>query len=317
MLSQALSARGCHVTLLAPASAVRRMAEAGLNLDPAVEVIDFSTETTAARLRSNDPATVDWPARLPNLANFDIVVSDNLPEILEIRPDCVLCGHFLWHLALTDVAPEYYCRCDALLTSQRPRMISTGLFVSGPLAERVQVHRVGLFGARRDRTVPKCDILVSCGTGGEAIEQARVFTKSLATRQQTPFRRVHVDPLLVSNDALGWIVRADYSAEMYDSLQAIVCRPGVGTITEGLLSRARIFCFYEAGNIDMADNAASGAAAGVGEDCGDIGLAWDMAVAFAESSEANNHHEDAVDRIEAEGHIVAADLLTSWSQLRC
>lgn len=281
-------------------------------LDPAVEAIDFSTETTAARLRSNDPAAVDWPARLPNLANFDIVVSDNLPEILEIRPDTVLCGHFLWHLALTDVAPEYYRRCNALLAGQRPRMISTGLFVSSRLAERVQLHQVGLFGARRHRTEPKCDILVSCGTGGEAIEQARIFTKTLAMRQKTPFRRVHVDPLLVSNDAFGWISRADYSAEMYDSLQAIVCRPGVGTITEGLLSRARIFCFYEAGNIEMADNAASVAAAGVGEDCGDIELAWDMAVAFAESPEANSRHQDAVDRIETGGHIVAADLLTSW-----
>lgn len=312
VLSKALRARDWHVTLLAPAAAVRRMADAGLNLGRGVEVVDFSTETTAARVRSNDPTAVDWPTRLPELADFDVVVSDNLPEILEIRPDCVLSGHFLWHLALTEVASEYFRRCEALLTSRRPRMIATGLFVSGPLAERVELHRVGLFGTRRNRTAPKRDVLVSCGTGGQAVEQTRVFTETLARRQHAPFRRIHLDPLLVPDGTPSWIVPADYSVGMYDSVEAIVCRPGTGTVTEGLLSGARIFCFYEMGNLEMASIAANLDAAGVGENCGDPMSAWKKAVAFAKSSDAKTRHGAVVNRVEADGHIAAADLLTSW-----
>ena len=43
---------------------------------------------------------------LPNLGNYDLVISDNLIEILEMRSDTVLSGSFFWHKVLPDVHPQ-------------------------------------------------------------------------------------------------------------------------------------------------------------------------------------------------------------------
>ena len=153
VLSQALCGRNCAVTIFAPARASKRLVQVGYSLDASVEIVDFDTETSAERLQT-DPSHADrWLAKLPELDGYDIVVSDNLPEILEIRPGAVLSGHFFWHLALKNIAPEYADRCEALLGAYRPRMIATYLVVDdrlkdhdpldGPSARPLGIHWMG------------------------------------------------------------------------------------------------------------------------------------------------------------------------------
>ena len=38
--------------------------------------------------------------KLPNLKNFDIVISDNLPEVLYVHKNVLLVANFFWHKVL-------------------------------------------------------------------------------------------------------------------------------------------------------------------------------------------------------------------------
>ena len=59
------------------------------------DVVDFDTETNIDRWLYGEK--FDWHKRIPSLENFDIVVSDNLIEVLEVRDDAWLSGSFFWH----------------------------------------------------------------------------------------------------------------------------------------------------------------------------------------------------------------------------
>ena len=277
-----------------------------------VEIVDFDTETSADRLRT-DPAHADrWLAKLPDLDGYDIVVSDNLPEILERRPDAVLVGHFLWHLALENVAPEYASRCQALLGAHRPKMIVTYLVADDRLKEWVEIHAVGLFGSAQNSSQPKTNALISCGLGVTDFERERDFIARIATQAVPPFDMVYVEPRLLPATAPDWLMAAKFDDQMYRSLKAVVCRPGVGTLTDGLLSGARIFCFYESGNLEMVNNAQKLVAYGMGEDCITLETAWRRAREFAVSAQEYEDHENAIGRLETGGHEAAAELLISW-----
>ena len=114
--------------------------------------------------------------------------------------------------------------------------------------------------------------------------------------------------------APDWLVPADYSVNMYDSLIAIVCRPGAGTVTDGLLSGARVFCFYEGDNREMANTAAALVEAGVGEDCKDVHSAYAAAISFATDARARDRHRAAASGLAVNGHVQAAELLASWAE---
>ena len=59
---------------------------------PCPKLQDFATQTN---IKTYERDTInDWLQNLPSLDGFDIVVSDNLIEVLEIRPDAWLSGTF-------------------------------------------------------------------------------------------------------------------------------------------------------------------------------------------------------------------------------
>lgn len=312
ILSNELSARGHRVTLLATAGHVARMARAGLEAVHGVSLIDLDTQTSINNLRASPDLADRWMAGLPDLDPFDLVISDNLPEVLERRPDAVLSSHFLWHLSLDGVDTEYAVRCDTLLDRYRPRIIAADLLLDERLKMRGTCHPVGLFGWKRPLTPERRNLVISTGLGGEDTGEGRDFIGALTAGTPDPFRRIHVEPRLLPESPPSWLVPAQYDSDMYGASLAILCRPGAGTVTDGLLAGARLFCFYEAGNSEMTSNAAAIARHGVGMDCGDLRTAFDGARAFADSPCDQEQHNAAVAALQDGGHRQAADLIGSW-----
>ena len=312
-LGNELRARGNIVRLFAPNNYVKRLAKIDFSCDSGFELVDFNTQTSIGALRSNFRLADQWMSTLPDLDVYDLVISDNLPEVLERRRDTVLSGHFFWHLSLNDIAPEYLARCEYLMAKIRPRIISTKLLLGDKIKDLGECYPVGLFGTRHETKLSKSDVLITSGLGAEWRDEYQTFVKSLASGPPPPFKRVHVEPSLLPLHKPHWMVPAIYDQAMYDALLAIVCRPGAGTVTDGLLSGARLFCFYESQNGEMAHNASMIELNGVGTDGTDIETAYKLASAFSNSPNKHKNHAVALAAIVDNGHKEAADLIQGWT----
>jgi len=306
VLAGALARRGGRPTLFAPRDSVDVLVRAMGVAAPPVE--DFSTGTDRAAW--TDGRAAAWVGRLSPLERFDHVVSDNLIEILERRPDAWLSGSFFWHRALDGVSPGLAARAEALLARYRPRMIATRLFAAEDLGAATRLHGVGLYAAPGPAVAaaPR-DALVACGRGGGISAAAAALVGRIAAGPPPPFATVRVEPGLYHSALPDWIRPADFTPAMYAGLRVAVIRPGIGTVTDSLLAGARLFSFFEDGNAEMRDNAARIAAAGLGESCATADAAWERALAFAGDPTAGEGHRRAFAALDRDGADQAARLI--------
>lgn len=296
-----LARQGADVTVMARQDLAARFG---------VRAVHFETCTSAESFRCGDERAIHWHTRLPNLDSFDVVVSDNLPEVLHLRIDAVLMGSFLWHLVIEGTQEEYVRSVRQLLAARRPVMIGTALFASDELRNVTRFHDAGLFC--RPPVFPRegKDLLISCGRSGLCEDAVKEGVAELLKRGRGPFEAIHVEPTLVPPNAPPWMLKADFGARMYARLRAAVVRPGVGTLTELIQAGCPAFCFYEDGNREMSGNAARIESAGLGFDCSSVEHAIDRAFAHGE-------HPQKVSRLPQAsfgGAARAASLILSYAK---
>ena len=284
LLAGALVRRNLSVTLFAEAHKVAVFSPA----DPAYDVIDFSTGTSVAALRTSkrQPAWID---RLPDLGDFDLVVCDNLPDILAIRPDAVLSGSFLWHTVVDGIHNDHVSSHEALIDRYKPQMLTCSLFSMPDVSRWTRPVPVPLYGAARQNQGR--NLLLACGNSGEANHLARDLIAMLCGVGKGSFERVYVEPALMPSSAPSWMSPAKFDAEMYAHLSAALVRPGIGTITDALLHGCRIFSFFEAGNREMVHNATRLEELGLGEMDATPEQLLQSCLSYSASSTAQAEHE--------------------------
>ncbi|KAA3624574.1 MAG: hypothetical protein DWQ08_10245 [Proteobacteria bacterium] len=263
-----LDRRGARVTVLARSDQAARFAW---------DARHFETRTSSDAFRRASREACRWHERLPDLGSFDVVVSDNLPEILDCRADALLMGSFLWHLVVEGAAPEYIEASRRRFNSRRPIMIGSGLFATAELKELTRFVDVGLFAREPLPWREKKDLLLACGRSGSCEPETAEAVCSLVARGPGPFERVHVEPRMLPDTPPHWMMPADFSPGMYAGLAAAVIRPGVGTLTDAIHAQCPVYCFYETGNLEMTQNARRIADHGLGFDAGSIDRAIDEA----------------------------------------
>jgi len=306
LIARELVARAHTVTLFAPRRATDRF-----NTADAIDLVDFATGTTVEGLRGGDALASAWADRLPSLDHFDVVVSDNLPEVLDIRPDAVLSGSFFWHLVLDGIDARIAERAETLLRTHHPRMIGSTIFAMPELEARTQLRRVGLCVSGPPPSVPGDALLVACG-GTRAMEAPFAsLLRQVARRPQPPFSTVFVEPRLIPADAPPWMLPATFDATMYCRLSAAVCRAGVGTMTECAWARARVFSVGEAGNAEVTFNAARFTELGLGESALAPDAAFDAACGFVSDPQARAQHLRAALEVDLDGVRETVDFLTA------
>lgn len=219
----------------------------------------FRTETTASSLVSGSAQSCRWDARLPDLSYFDRVVSDNLVEVLAVRPDAVLMGSFLWHQALPRSDAQFRDRADRLLERHRPLLLGTAPFVSKAAKSATRFQDVGFFvppgiSPAFDTPKAKGSLLIASGRGGGSEGEVSAMLEAISKGPRPSFDLVHVEPSCMPIGAPQWMKPADFSPEMYASVTAAVIRPGMGTVTDALAVGARLYCFAEEDNVEMSDN---------------------------------------------------------------
>ena len=277
------------VNLFAPAEAVRKLASS-IAMNAQIMLSDFSTGTRINQLRRG--IADNWIKRLPSMDVFDIVLSDNLPDILKLRPDAVLSGSFLWHMALDLFDAALYAEAESLLEHYSPKMIGSSLFATDELREITEFYPVGLFVSQSPDYDDRhgSDLLITCGMSGEIEGEYSAFIKQLVLDGKPSFNTVWVEPRLWPVGAPEWMKAATFDADMYKNLSAAICRPGVGTLTDCLWGGARVYCCFETGNREMSDNAEALNQAGVGESRASVEEAFEAACRFGKDKKRQVEH---------------------------
>ena len=85
-----------------------------------------------------------WYRGLPSLNAFDLVISDNLVEILHIRSDAIISGHFLWSQIFKGLSPEFVVSEANLLQQYQPPILAGQPFTSPQLQSYSRLVEIGL-----------------------------------------------------------------------------------------------------------------------------------------------------------------------------
>ena len=212
-----------------------------------------------------DGRLLAWEERLhsvPALHEADLVISDNLTGVLTIRADAVLMGSFLWSDKLMHAYPDdpnvqAFARHERhLLALHRPPMLCVGDVAMPGILRRTEFVLLPWMcqpqpGRYEDATERQHRIaLLGGATGVLDAMLLRVAEHLAAHREWT---------LLLPEELLDRApeavrVRAEpftFDEGAYASCDAVVCRPGIGTVTDCIRNGVPMVVLYEAENIEM------------------------------------------------------------------
>jgi hypothetical protein len=230
--------------------------------------LTFSFFNTYTKLDSDFKQLTNWLRELPDLSEFEKVVSDNLPEALELRSDVILSGSFLWHLDVPNLSDEYKTYSANLLSKYKPKHIATGFFISKELSKVSDIVPIGIIGNQvSGDPIRSCfdgALLISGGKSGAFQKEFKTLVSQLSKNQKPRFARVFVDPWLMPKDAPDWMEIGNFDQEMYDEVSVALIRPGVGTVTDCIRNNIFIVSIHESHNKEMITNSSAITAARCG-----------------------------------------------------
>ena len=263
---------GLEVSLLAPAGARERLRGWEKLAHPewkwhffpeGVKGVRWELEAGAYR----DGSLLSWESLLEDLPAFweaKVVLSDNLTGVLAHRPDAVLSGNFLWSDVLEKAWPaetavqEFVRRERALLKEHRPPMLCVERLAMPSVKALTEAVGLGFFAqgkrmpekknrpeARRARIA-----VLGGGTG---------MARELLLQAVSDLAKAGFSSLSLAGDLLAEVRKAGsteaepfgFGPEDFHATDLVICRPGVGTLTDCVQAGTPVLAVYEAGNVEM------------------------------------------------------------------
>jgi|GEM_PF-976226 len=242
----------------------------------------------------SDQNLLSWEERLVDCAPIheaDLVLSDNLGAITDLRPDAVLVGSFLWSDTLAaahaghPAIDRFVERERALLERHRPPMLCVEALATPGVLQRTQPVTLpwmceleALDEPRPERRLER--VRIGVATGASAISGRRVHELSaeLAARGARRGWTIAVPapegrPATWEREAeLGGLPNLEpfrYQASDYARADLILCRPGTGALTQCVTHGLPMLCLREPGSPEMAHNASRIEALNLGIDLGE------------------------------------------------
>lgn len=240
-----------------------------------IQNFNFSTGGQRTGSFFQGSSLLDWLDKLPDLKKYNLVISDNLPEILAVRSDAVLSGHFFWHDIYRNVPSYYVDYCKNLIETCAPIVIGAEIFSSTTVKSCKNYKPTGLY-IYGETNFDKEDVDSILVTGGStSIIQnnlIKLFTEIINDNRFNKYC-FYVDRQLLNKTKgkysdLNNIFIAEYDDLMYRKINYALCRPGVGTLTDLLQNGGYPICLYETENKEMQDNVTGLRAYGLGCDLG-------------------------------------------------
>lgn len=258
---------------------------------PSVRITDFyypkKAETKTKVLYHKDWQTID----LPELKSYDVVWSDNILQVLDSRPDAKLTGSFLWYEVFEKNLKQnglngFVKNQKGLLEKYKPEMAGNEYFATPGVREMTNFFPVGLYkySTLLKEKVGK-GILISCGLGGEEEQITKEAILRIIKDDIRPPEVLYVEPRVLPENHPDWMMKATFSSEMFHKCMAICIRPGMGTISDGLVHHSRIFAFSKDDSFEMLHNSDVLEELKVGERCNSPFDAYLKAVDFVNSGD--------------------------------
>jgi len=256
-----------------------------------VNITDFYYPQRAnhktSELYSNDWQTI----HLPDLEKYDVVWSDNILQVLEIRPDAKLTGSFLWHEVFEknvhkNGLDDFVKEQKALLTKYKPEMAGNEYFATPDVRYKTNFFPVGLYKySTLLKEKNQRAILISCGLGGEEEQETKEAIRKIISSNIVPNEVLYVEPRVLPVVHPSWMKKATFTSKMFNDCIAVCIRPGMGTISDALVHHSRIFAFSRDDSFEMLHNSEVLKELKVGERCESPFEAYLKAIDFVNSED--------------------------------
>lgn len=179
------------------------------------------------------------------LMETDHVLSDNLVEVLAVRPDSWLSGSFLWsdvletHSRDSSACKNFVARENGLLQSVRPYMLANKYLATPEVRRKTRIVELGwVIEEPNVNTLAQRNIVLIHGGGTRTLDS---LVSALANTLRKNGLRVMTD---LENDLDCF----DYSEETWAHVGLVICRPGIGTVTECVKWRIPMLLIPDATN---------------------------------------------------------------------
>ena len=234
----------------------------------------------------------DWESiKLPKLKDYDVVWSDNILQVLPLRPDSKITGSFLWHEVFEknergNGLKSFVLDQKELLKKYNPQMAGSEYFATDQVKKNTQFFPVGLYKySILLKEKKNKSILLSCGLGGEEELAAKNAVKYIIEKKIKPPQVLYIEPRLLPKKYPDWIKEATFTSEMFHDCVAVCIRPGMGTISDALVYHSRIFAFSRDDSYEMIHNSKILSELGVGEKCKSPIDAYLQSIEFASNDD--------------------------------
>jgi len=214
---------------------------------------DFATGSNRSVQTGNFANWQAWTHRIGSLEEYPIIISDNLLEILDVRPDAVLSANFFWNetLGFPQEDTENYRR---IMTMNSTVVIGSELFSPISIRNLPGFRGIGLLDTFSPARIEqeKNAVLFSAGHSGLELGFFNQRMQQLANHPM--LRRFHKisDPQLMLN---GINETGKFDSLMYQRLRYAFIRPGMGTLNDLLVHGVIPVCLTDGSNQELLFNA--------------------------------------------------------------
>ena len=325
-----------------------RTADALLKKDPSLEIRLFCTKlqirenqswSTQVKLQSDSQVTFypvssnvewnrlqaptyemlcDWEHDFPweELVSADLVISDNISAVLSHRPDAILSSSFLWSEVFIDQKPEdidiqrFHEREVALLEQHKPSMICLKDMLSPYVEKYTNVVPTSWPIEKQPKTAVRNQIknilVLGGGTGAADYLLCKILNEAVENQS---YHWITTDRLQAQIALPERVQLFDFQPASFAQIDLLICRAGIGSITDGIRYGIPILAVAEKGNHEVNFNAERIAVMGIG-----LHFSEDLSLTTIDSIGQNGHYREmqvCLQHIDCNGLQETIDFLTT------
>ena len=178
---------------------------------------------------------------LPSLGEYDLIISDNLPEVLLSNKNTMLFANFLWGEILIKKNKMYFQKVNQILKKYKPILIQNYLFgmnISKSKFSMIKKLYFYEFSLKKPIKNNKSILLSIGNTDDESIKIKKIIND---LKKLPKDYIVYIEPRLYNDKLPSNFKKMKYTSELFLKIQYAIIRPGLGTIYSCLENQILMF----------------------------------------------------------------------------